>query len=81
VYYYDPNDLQVHGFVRDPRIIWNDGASTGEDGFLHMIVNQLPYQGGWNNNVGGNTGLRESPGAILRAKLNNSGGKIKTLWG
>lgn len=24
IYYYDPADLQVHGFVRDPRILWAD---------------------------------------------------------
>ncbi|KAK5944418.1 hypothetical protein PMZ80_003700 [Knufia obscura] len=81
IYYYDPNDLQVHGFVRDPRIIWPDGATIGADGYLYMMINQLPYQGGWNNGVGGNLGLREWPGAILRAKLNNGGRKITTLWG
>ncbi|KAK5073063.1 hypothetical protein LTR64_000528 [Lithohypha guttulata] len=80
IYYYDPNDLQVHGFVRDPRILWPDGASIGADGYIYMIINQLPYSGGWNNGVGGNLGLREYPGAILRAKLNNGGRKITTLW-
>lgn len=80
IYYYDPNDLQVHGFVRDPRMIWIDGASIGEDGYIYMMINQLPYQGGWNNNVGGTVGLRQYPGAILRAKLNNGGRKITTLW-
>lgn len=80
IYYYDPNDLQAHGFVRDPRIIWPDGMVIGADGYAYMIINQLPYQGGWNNNVGGTLGLREWPGAILRAKLNNGGKKITTLW-
>lgn len=32
VYYFDPNDGLTHGFVRDPRIIWPDGASIGADG-------------------------------------------------
>ncbi|KAJ9653486.1 hypothetical protein H2198_007328 [Neophaeococcomyces mojaviensis] len=45
IYYYDPSDLQVHGFVRDPRIIWCDGESIGADGYLYMLINQLPYQG------------------------------------
>ena len=80
LYYWDPNDLQAHGFVRDPRIIWPDGMTIGADGYAYMMINQLPYQGGWNNNVGGNLGLREWPGAILRAKLNNGGKKITTLW-
>lgn len=75
IYYWDPNDLQVHGFVRDPRILWPDGASIGADGYLYMIINQLPYQDQWNNGIN----LREYPGAMLRAKLNNGGTKITTL--
>lgn len=75
IYYYDPGDLQAHGFVRDPRILWPDGASIGADGYLYMIINQLPYQDQWNNGVN----LREYPGAMLRAKLNNGGTKISSL--
>lgn len=75
IYYYDPSDLQVHGFVRDPRILWPDGASIGADGYIYMIINQLPYQPMWNNGVD----LRIHPGAILRAKLNNGGTKISSL--
>lgn len=81
IYYYDPTDLQAHGFVRDPRILWPDGATIGEDGYLYMMINQLPYSGMWNNGVGGTDGLRQWPGAILRAKLNNGAKKITTLWG
>ena len=75
IYNYDPNDLQTHGFVRDPRILWPDGASVGEDGYLYMIINQLPYNDGWNDGVN----LRDFPGAILRAKLNNGGKKVKLI--
>ena len=71
IYYYDPNDLQTHGFLRDPRIVWNDGASVGEDGYIYMNINQLYFQGDWNN--GADT--REYPGAILRAKLPNGAAK------
>ena len=76
IYYYDPADLQVHGFVQDPRILWPDSASVGEDGYFYMIINQLPYQDGWNDGVN----LRQMPGAILRAKLNNGGSKIMSLY-
>jgi sugar lactone lactonase YvrE len=75
IYYYDPSDLQVHGFIRDPRILWPDSASIGEDGYLYVIINQLPYQDEWNNGVN----LRTLPGAILRAKLVNGGTKITSL--
>ncbi|KAK4948681.1 hypothetical protein LTR10_012685 [Elasticomyces elasticus] len=75
IYYYDPADLQVHGFVRDPRILWPDSASIGADGYFYMNINQLPYQDEWNNGID----LRQKPGAILRAKLNNNGTKINTL--
>ena len=75
IYYYDPADLQVHGFVRDPRILWPDSASIGADGYFYMNINQLPYQDQWNNGVD----LRQRPGAILRAKLPDNGTKISTL--
>ncbi|OCT47431.1 Major royal jelly-related protein [Cladophialophora carrionii] len=75
VYYYNPDDLQVHGFIRDPRILWPDSASIGEDGYFYVIINQLPYQDEWNNGVN----LRTLPGAILRAKLINGGSKIMSL--
>ncbi|OAP58841.1 hypothetical protein AYL99_06138 [Fonsecaea erecta] len=75
IYYYDPADLQVHGFIRDPRIIWPDSASIAEDGYFYVIINQLPYQDEWNNAVN----LRQFPGAILRAKLLNNATKITSL--
>lgn len=36
IYYYDPKDGQTHGFLQDPRIVWNDGASIGSDGYIYM---------------------------------------------
>jgi sugar lactone lactonase YvrE len=75
IYYYDPSDLQVHGFVRDPRILWPDSASVSEDGYFYMNINQLPYQDQWNNGIN----LREYPGAILRATIDGGGFKINTL--
>ena len=48
IYYFDPNDGLTHGFVRDPRMIWPDGASVGSDGYIYMNINQLPYQPDWN---------------------------------
>lgn len=51
IYYFDQNDGQTHAFVRDPRIIWNDGASVGADGYIYMNINQLPYQPDWNNGI------------------------------
>ena len=30
IYDYDPSDLQTHGFVRDPRILWPDSTSIAE---------------------------------------------------
>jgi hypothetical protein len=75
IYYYDPRDLQTHPFVRDPRIIWPDGASIAADGYIYMNINQLPYQPMWNNG----TDLRTWPGAVLRCKLPGNGTKISTL--
>lgn len=71
IYYYDPNDLQTHGFARDPRIVWPDGASVGEDGYIYVQINQLFFQGDWNDGVD----TRTKPGAILRAKLPNGARK------
>jgi hypothetical protein len=54
IYYYDSSpssDTQTHPFVRDPRIIWPDGASIGMDGYIYMNINQLPYQADWNNGI------------------------------
>lgn len=76
VYYYDPADGQTHGFVRDPRILWPDGASNGEDGYMYININQLPYQPAWNNGQD----LRTYPGAILRCKLPGNGTKITSLY-
>ncbi|KKY23136.1 putative major royal jelly protein [Diplodia seriata] len=76
IYYYDPNDLQTHGYVRDPRILWPDSASVGEDGYFYVNINQLPYQPMWNNGQD----LRVHPGAVLRAKLPNGGTKIMGVY-
>jgi sugar lactone lactonase YvrE len=75
VYAYNPQTLQTEPFVRDPRIIWPDGASIGEDGYMYLNINQLPYQPMWNNG----TDLRTYPGAVLRCKLPNGGTKITGL--
>lgn len=40
IYYFDPTDGLTKPFVRDPRIIWNDGASVGADGYIYMNINQ-----------------------------------------
>lgn len=76
VYYYDPRDLQTHAFVRDPRILWPDSASVGEDGFLYVNVNQLMYQPAWNDGQDG----RVHPGVVLRAKLPEGGRKIMGVY-
>ncbi|OCL02529.1 hypothetical protein AOQ84DRAFT_392913 [Glonium stellatum] len=75
IFYYDPRDLQTHGYVRDPRIIWPDSASIGADGYFYVNINQLPYQPMWNDGVD----LRVHPGAVLRCKLPGGGTKINTL--
>jgi sugar lactone lactonase YvrE len=75
IYYYNPVTKVNEPFVRDPRIIWPDGASIGEDGYLYMNINQLPYQPNWNYGVDGRT----YPGAVLRVKLPNGGRKIMSL--
>lgn len=75
VYYFDPRDLQTHAFITDPRILWPDGASVGEDGYIYLNINQLPFQPDWNNGMD----LRTYPGAVLRAKLPNGAAKIDTL--
>ncbi|KAF2122274.1 major royal jelly protein-domain-containing protein [Lophiotrema nucula] len=75
IYYYDPKDLQIKGFVRDSRIIWPDSAAIGEDGYFYMNINQLPYQPNWNGGVDG----RMHPGAVLRARLLGNGTKITSL--
>ncbi|KAE9974282.1 hypothetical protein EG327_008819 [Venturia inaequalis] len=75
VFVYDPNDLQTHPFVRDPRVIWPDSCTIGQDGYLYVNINQLPYQPMWNYNVDGRT----HPGAVLRWKLPNDGSKIMSL--
>lgn len=76
VYYYDPRDLQTHAFVRDPRILWPDSASVGEDGWLYVNVNQLMFQPAWN----GGQDRRVHPGAVLRAKLPEGGRKIMGVY-
>nr|POE85411.1 protein yellow [Quercus suber] len=76
IYYYDPKDGQTHGLLRDPRLVWQDGASIGADGYIYMNINQLYYQPDWNDGID----YRTYPGAVLRAKLPNGGTKIKTLY-
>lgn len=54
VYVFDSTskgDGRTKGFVRDPRIIWPDGASVGADGWIYLNVNQLFYQDIWNEGV------------------------------
>jgi sugar lactone lactonase YvrE len=75
VYAYNPETLQTEPFVRDPRIIWPDGASIGEDGYMYLNINQLPYQPNWNEGVD----KRTYPGAVVRCKLANGGRKITGL--
>lgn len=75
VYTYDPTTLRVSPFLRDPRIVWPDGLSITEDGYIYIIINQLPYQPMWNHGED----LRQLPGALLRVKLPNNGTKIKSL--
>jgi sugar lactone lactonase YvrE len=75
IFYYDVKDLQTHPFVRDPRVIWPDSATIGEDGYLYVNINQLPYQPMWNYGVDG----RVHPGAVLRWKLPKGGSKIMSL--
>jgi len=77
IYYFDPRDGLTKPFVRDPRMIWPDGASVGADGYIYMNINQLPYQADWNDGVD----TRTYPGAVLRAKLPNGGSKITSLFG
>ena len=76
IFYYDPALARTVGFVRDPRIIWPDGASVGADGYIYMNINQLPYQADWNDGVDSRT----HPGAVLRAKLPDGAGKITSLY-
>ena len=76
VYYFDPTDGLTKPFVRDPRILWPDGGSTGTDGYLYLNINQLPFQPDWNNG----TDLRLHPGAILRVKLPNGAKKVTSLY-
>jgi sugar lactone lactonase YvrE len=75
VYAYNPATGLTEPFVRDPRIIWPDGASIGEDGYLYLNINQLPHQPNWNEGVDGRTW----PGAVLRCKLPGGGRKIMSL--
>ncbi|CAK1360842.1 unnamed protein product [Cercospora beticola] len=76
VYYFNPTDGLTKPFVRDPRILWPDGGSVGEDGYLYLNINQLPFQPDWNNG----TDLRLHPGAIVRVKLPDGGKKINELY-
>ncbi|KAI2474601.1 major royal jelly protein [Pyrenophora tritici-repentis] len=75
IYIYDPRTLQTVAWVRDPRIIWPDGVTVGQDGWLYVNVNQLPYQPDWNGGVDG----RVFPGVVLRIRLEGGAGKIVGL--
>lgn len=77
VYYFDPATGETKGFVRDPRIVWPDGASVGEDGYIYVNVNQLIYQPDWDGGVDG----RVKPGVVLRCKLPGEGRKAMGLYG
>jgi sugar lactone lactonase YvrE len=76
IYYFDPLDGMTHGFVRDPRMIWPDGASVGADGYIYVNINQLPYQPDWNDGVDSRT----YPGVVLRCKVPGNGTKITSLF-
>jgi len=76
VYVFDPSIGQTKPFLRDPRILWPDGASISADGYIYLNINQLPYQKDWNFGQE----LRTHPGAVLRAKLPNGGKKISSLY-
>jgi sugar lactone lactonase YvrE len=44
VYFYDSTTKgngKTNAFVRDPRILWPDGASIGADGYIYLNINQL----------------------------------------
>lgn len=79
VYAYDSTrkgNGKTNAFVRDPRMLWPDGASVGADGYIYFNINQLFYQAQWNFGVD----MRSHPGAILRCKLPNGGTKISSLF-
>lgn len=40
VFYFDRSDGQTHPFVRDPRIVWPDGASIGQDGYIYLNISK-----------------------------------------
>ncbi|KAI3395624.1 hypothetical protein diail_1062 [Diaporthe ilicicola] len=73
VYYYDPKDLKVHTFVRDPRMLWPDPLAIAEDGYMYILIIQTYWSPRWN----GGKDLRQLPGAVLRAKLPNNGTKMR----
>ncbi|KAF2849782.1 hypothetical protein T440DRAFT_499647 [Plenodomus tracheiphilus IPT5] len=75
IYVYDPLTGLNKGFVRDARMLWPDGVSVGEDGWLYVNVNQLMFRPEWNGGVDG----RVWPGVVLRVRLENGGGKIRSL--
>jgi hypothetical protein len=76
IFYFDPRDGLTHGVVRDPRMIWPDGASVATDGYIYVNINQLPYQPDWNNGVDSRT----YPGVVLRCKVPGNGTKITSLF-
>lgn len=75
VFYFDPQDLETHPYLTDPRVLLPDSASVGADGYFYMNINQLPFQPDWNYGFDG----RQHPGVILRARLPNGASKISTL--
>ncbi|BFZ55503.1 hypothetical protein PYCC9005_002544 [Savitreella phatthalungensis] len=76
IYAFDPQVGETRPFLRDPRILWPDGATVGADGYIYININQLPFQPDWNNG----TDYRVHPGAVLRAKLPDGATKITTLY-
>lgn len=75
VYTFNSANGTTSPFIRDPRILWPDGASVGFDGYIYLNINQLPFQPDWNFGVDGRT----HPGVCLRGKLPNNGTKITSL--
>lgn len=74
IFTYDPVQAKQLPFVRDPRILWPDSASIGEDGYLYFNINQLMFSPGLHNG----TDQRIFPGAILRVKCPGNGTKIRS---
>ncbi|MDU4255912.1 L-dopachrome tautomerase-related protein [Pseudomonas sp.] len=51
--------------VHDPRVLWPDTLSIGQDGYLYFTANQLHRSPGFNNGQD----LRSKPYSLLRVKI------------